>query len=85
MQQVNGNRKSDHGSNHYFDLYLQISEDKNQMIRIMITGNQFLQDKQQAEQPITITNLRVASSGIVFMHNNTVIKDIPTVVCSFQV
>jgi hypothetical protein len=65
VQQVNGNRKSDHGSNHYFDLYLQISEDKNQMIRVMTTGmddttkNQLLRDKQQAEQPITITNLRV--------------------------
>jgi len=38
VQQADGNRKSDHGSNHYFDLYLQISEDKNQMIRVMTTG-----------------------------------------------
>lgn len=90
VQQVNGNRKSDHGSNHYLDLYLQISEDKNQMIRVMTTGmddttkNQLLRDKQQAEQPITITNLRVASSGMVFMHNNTVIKDIPTMSVPFK-
>jgi len=90
VQQVNGNRKSDHGSNHYFDLYLQISEEKNQMIRVMTTGmddttkNQLLRDKQQAEQPITITNLRVASSGMVFMHNNTVIKDIPTMSVPFK-
>lgn len=38
VRQVNGNRKSHHGSNHYFDLYLQISKDKNQMIRVMTTG-----------------------------------------------
>ena len=44
---------------------LQISEDKNQMIRVMTTGmddttkKQLFQDKQQAELPITITNLRV--------------------------
>jgi len=90
VQQADGNRKSDHGSNHYFDLSLQISEDKNQMIRVMTTGmddttkNQLLRDKQQAEQPITITNLRVASSGMVFMHNNTVIKDIPTMSVPFK-
>lgn len=79
-----------HGSNHYFDLYLQISEDKNQMIRVMATGmddttkNQLFWDKQQAEQPITITNLCVASTGMVFMHNNRVIKDIPTMSVPFK-
>lgn len=40
--------------------------------------NQLFWDKQQAEQPIPITNLRVASTGMVFMHNSRVIKDIPT-------
>lgn len=74
VQQVVGDRKSDHGSNHYFDLYLQISEDNNQMIRIMTTAmndttkNQLFQDKQKAEQPITITNLRVASSSQQHSH-----------------
>lgn len=43
-----------------------------------------LQEKQQAEQPITITNLCVASSGMVFMHNNTVIKDIPPMSVPFK-
>ena len=40
--------------------------------------------KKQAEQPITITNLRVASSGMIFMHNNTVIKNIPTMSVPFK-
>ena len=90
MQQVNGNRKSEHGSNHYFDLYLQISEEDNQLIRVMTNGmddiakNQLFRDKQQAEQPITISNLRIASSGMVFMHNNTVIKDVPTMSVPFK-
>ena len=90
VQQVNGNRKSDHGSNHYFDLYLQVSEEKNHMIRVMTTRmddttkNQLFRDKQQAKQPITITNLRVTSSGTVFMYNNTVIKDIPTMSLPFK-
>lgn len=75
MQQVNGTRKSDHGSNHYFDLYLQVSEEGNQMIRVMTAGmddtakHQLFRDKKHAQQPITLTNLRVASSGMVFMHN----------------
>ena len=90
MQQVNGNRKSDHGSNHYFDLYLHISEENNQLIRVMTNGmddiakNQLFRDKQQAEQPITISNLCIASSGMVFMHNNTVIKDVPTMSVPFK-
>ena len=90
MQQVNGTRKSDHGSNHYFDLYLQVSEEGNQMIRVMTAGmddtakHQLFRDKKHAQQPITLTNLRVASSGVVFMHNNTVVKDVPTMSVRFS-
>ena len=90
MKQVNGNRKSDHGSNHYFDLYLQVSQENNQLIRVMTNGmddivkNQLFRDKQQAGQPITISNLRMALSGMVFMHNNTVIKDVPTMSVPFR-
>ena len=48
------------------------------------TKNQLFRDKQQAEQPITITNPCVTSSGMVFMHNNTVIKDIPRMSLPFK-
>lgn len=60
------------------------------MIRVMATGmddttkNQLFWDKHQAEQPITITNLRVASTGMVFMHKSRVIKDIPTMSVPFK-
>ena len=49
-----------------------------------IAKNQLFRDKQQAEQPITIFNLRIASSGMVFMHNNTIIKDVPTMSVPFR-
>ena len=90
VQQINGNRKSGHGSNHYFDIFLQVSEDTNQMIRVMTnslddTGKlQLFRSKQQAQQPISISNLRVASSGMIFMHNNSVVKDITSISLPFK-
>ena len=92
MQQFNGNRKGNHGWNHhYFDLYLQVSGDKNHIIRVMTSGmddtakNQLFRDKQHAEQPVMITNLRVASSGMVFTHNKYSHQRYSHNVCSFQV
>ena len=57
---------------------------------VMTTGmddtakHQLFRDKQQAEQQILITNLCVASSGMVFMHNDSVIKDTPTMFVPFN-
>ncbi|CAH3187671.1 unnamed protein product [Porites lobata] len=90
VQQVNDNRKSGHGSNHYFDIYLQVSEESSQMIRVMTSGlddttkQQLFQNKQQAQQPITISNLRVVPSGMIFMHNNSVIKDTTSMSLPFK-
>ena len=91
VQQVNDNRKSGHGSNHYFDIYLQVSEESSQMIRVMTSGlddttkQQLFQNKQQAQQPITISNLRVLPSGMIFMHNNSVIKDTTSMSLPLQI
>lgn len=60
------------------------------MIRVMTAGmddtaeHQLFWNKQQAEQPILITNLRVASSGMVFLHNKSVIKNTPTLSVPFK-
>ena len=35
-------------------------------------------------QPITITNLRVVQSGIVFMHQNSIVKDVSTMAIPFK-
>ena len=54
------------------------------MIRIMIssiidtTKSQLFKDKRKAQQPITITNLSVVQSGMVFMHQNSIVKDVST-------
>ena len=42
------------------------------------TKSQLFKDKQKAQQPITITNLRVVQSGMVFMHQNSIVKDVST-------
>ena len=74
VQRVDRNRKSQQGFTYYFDIILQTAVDQTQMIRIMIssmddtTKSQLFKDKQKAQQPITITNLRVVQSGMVFMH-----------------
>ena len=60
------------------------------MIRVMTnslddTGKlQLFRSKQQAQQPISISNLRVASSGMIFMHNNSVVKDITSISLPFK-
>lgn len=37
------------------------------------TKNQLFWDKQQAEQSVTITNLCVSYTGMVFVHHNTIL------------
>lgn len=49
-----------------------------------ITKSQLFKDKQKAQQPITITNLRVVQSGMVFMHQNSIVKDVSTMAIPFK-
>lgn len=71
-------------------IYLQVSEESSQMIRVMTSGlddttkQQLFQNKQQAQQPITISNLRVVPGGMIFMHNNSVIKDTASMSVPFK-
>ena len=48
------------------------------------TKSQLFKDKQKTQQPITITNLRVVPSGMVFMHQNSIVKDVSTVAIPFK-
>ena len=90
VQRVDRNRKSQQGFTYYFDIILQTAVDQTQMIRIMIssmddtTKSQLFKDKQKAQQPITITNLRVVQSGMVFMHQNSIVKDVSTMAIPFK-
>ena len=60
------------------------------MIRIMIssmddtTKSQLFKDKQKAQQLITITKLRVVQSGMVFMHQNSIVKDVSAMAIPFK-
>ena len=84
VQRVDRNRKSQQGFTYYLDIILQTAVDQTQMIRIMInsiidtTKSQLFKDKRKAQQPITITNLRVVQSGMVFMHQNSIVKVVST-------
>ena len=84
VQRVDRNRKNQRGFTYYFDIILQTAVDQTEKIRIMIssmddiTKSQLFKDKQKAQQPITITNLRVVQSGMVFMHQNSIVKDVST-------
>lgn len=90
VQRVDWNRKSQQGFTYYFDIILQTAVDQTQMIRIIIssmddtTKSQLFKDKQKAQQPITITNLRVVQSGMVFMHQNSIVKDVSTMAIPFK-
>ena len=63
---------------------LQTAVDQTQLIRIMIssmddtTKSKLFKDKQKAQQPITINNLRVVQSDMVFMHQNSIVRDVST-------
>lgn len=46
--------------------------------------SQLFKDKRKAQQPITITNLRVVQSGMVFMHQNSIVKDVSTMAIPFK-
>ena len=48
------------------------------------TKSQLFKDKQNAQQPITITNLRVVQSGMVFMHQNSIVKNVSTMAIPFK-
>ena len=89
VQKINDVRKSESGSNYYFDVHLQVSQEDVQLIRVMTTKSdtskhQMFRDKLHAQQPIQLNLLRVAPSGMVFMHNGTVVKDAPTISIPFQ-
>ena len=84
VQRVDRNRKSQQGFTYYFDIILQTAVDQTQMIRIMTSSmddtmkSQIFTDKQKAQQPITITILRVVQSGMVFMHQNSIVNPFTT-------
>ena len=49
------------------------------------TKSQLFKDKQKAQQPITtVTNLSVVQSGMVFMHQNSIVKDVSAMAIPFK-
>lgn len=68
--------------NLYFDIQLQTERDKTQFVRVMVqrresSKRQFFLNKLQTQQPITLSNLQVTPSNMVFLNKGTAIQDAP--------
>ena len=68
--------------NLYFDIQLQTGKDETQSVRIMAqrgesSKHQSFLNKLQTQQPVTLSNLQVAPSNMVFLNKGTTIQDAP--------
>lgn len=82
IQAVQEVQESKSTKNLYFDIQLQTEKDKTQSVRVMVqrgesSKRQLFLNKLQTQQPITLSNLQVASSNMVFLNKGTAIQDAP--------
>ena len=66
----------------YFDIQLHTGKDKTQSVRVIVqrgesSKRQLFLNKLQTQQPITLSNLQVAPSSMVFLNKGTAIQDAP--------
>ena len=82
IQDIQEVQESKSSRNLYFDISLLTAKDKTQLVRVMVqrgesSKRQLFLQKMQAQQPVTLSNLQVASSNMVFLNRRTVIQDVP--------
>ncbi|XP_074615270.1 uncharacterized protein LOC141874766 [Acropora palmata] len=82
IQDVQEVQESESSKNLYFDISLLTAKDKTQLVRVIVqrgesSKRQLFLQKMQTQQPVTLSNLQVASSNMVFLNRGTVIQDAP--------
>ena len=82
IQDVQEVQESKSSKNLYFDISLLSAKDKTQLVRVMVqrgesSKRQLFLQKMQSQQPVTLSNLQVASSNMVLLNRRTVIQDAP--------
>ncbi|PFX15735.1 ATP-dependent DNA helicase PIF1 [Stylophora pistillata] len=89
IQDVQEVQESKSSRNLYFNISLLTAKDKTQLVRVMVqrgesSKRQLFLQKMETQQPVTLSNLQVASSNMVFINKGTVIQYAPPHSIQFQ-
>ena len=83
IQEVQEIQQSKSSKNLYFDIRLQTAKDETQSLRFMVLKGESLKQqffflvKLQTQQLLTLSNLQVQPSNMVFLNKGTAIQDAP--------